>query len=102
MQTATAPAAPGIFAAVTSAPRIITLYATGGGALGAGSPASLALRSTVTVNGEAATVLYAGVAPGLPVGANQLNLQLPADAIGPLTIVWTVGGVSSNPFSFGQ
>jgi uncharacterized protein (TIGR03437 family) len=103
MQLPVAPSAPGIFAAVASAPGVVTLYATGGGALAQGSPAPLALLSTVTVNGEPATVLYAGIAPGLPQGANQINVQLPADArTGTITIVWTAGSASSKPFAFAQ
>ena len=103
MQLPVAPSAPGIFAAVVSAPAIVTLYATGGGALAQGSPAPLALSSSVTVNGEPATVLYAGIAPGLPQGANQINVQLPADArSGTITIVWSVAGASSKPFVFAQ
>jgi uncharacterized protein (TIGR03437 family) len=103
VQVPVAASSPGIFAAVSSTPGIVTLYATGGGALGPGSPASLASPSTVTVNGETATVLYAGIAPGLPTGANQVNVQLPADAtIGTISIVWTVGGVSSKPFVLAQ
>lgn len=56
VQVPVAAAAPGIFAAVSTAPGTITLYATGGGALGSGSPAPLAFPSSVTVNGEPATV----------------------------------------------
>jgi uncharacterized protein (TIGR03437 family) len=37
------------------------------------------LPVSVAVNGEPATVLYAGIAPGLVQGANQINVQLPAD-----------------------
>jgi uncharacterized protein (TIGR03437 family) len=53
------------------------------------------------VNDQLAIVLYAGVAPGLVQGANQINIQLP-DGItfGRLTIVLTAGDASSKPFSF--
>jgi len=55
------------------------------------------------VNSQPATVLYAGIAPGLPQGANQINVQLPEDArTGTISIVWTVGGVSSQPYTLVQ
>lgn len=38
----------------------------------------LNLPATVTVNNQTAQVLYAGVAPGLVEGANQINIKLPA------------------------
>jgi uncharacterized protein (TIGR03437 family) len=96
-------AAPGIFAAVAGAPGILTLYGTGGGAITADSPALLKLASSVTVNGEPAEILFAGVAPGLPEGANQVNLRLPAGAgTGSLSIVWTVGAAGSNTYRFAQ
>ena len=96
-------ASPGIFAAVTTAHGNITLYGTGGGKLTTDSPARLSLAGSVTVNGEPAQVLYAGEAPGLPAGANQLNVLLPADATaGAISIVWTVGTVSSTAYRFVQ
>jgi uncharacterized protein (TIGR03437 family) len=52
------PAAPG---------SVVVLYATGADA-----------QPTVTVGGLPAAVLYAGPAPGLPAGIQQLNLRLPA------------------------
>jgi uncharacterized protein (TIGR03437 family) len=94
-------ASPGIFAAVASAPGIVTLYATGGGIVTTDSPGRLSLISGVTVNGQSAQILYSGVAPGLPECANQVNIQLPADAAsGPLSIVWAVGTVSSPAYLF--
>ncbi len=103
MQLAVAATSPGIFAGVAAAPGIVTLYATGGGKVTTDSPARLSLASSVTVNGEPAQVLYAGVAPGLPEGANQLNIMLPAGArSGPVSIVWTVGTVTSNTYMFVQ
>jgi uncharacterized protein (TIGR03437 family) len=53
------------------------------------------------VNDQPATVLYAGIAPGLVQGANQINIQLP-DGITPgqLTIILTAADASSQPFSF--
>lgn len=103
VQLPVATTSPGIFAAVATAPGIVTLYGTGGGKVTTDSPARLSLASSVTVNGEPAQVLYAGVAPGLPEGANQLNILLPADArSGTITIAWTVGMVTSNAYLFVQ
>ena len=84
-------------------PGMIALDGTGGGKLTTDSPARLSLTSSVTVNGKPAQVLYAGEAPGLPAGANQLNVLLPADATaGAISIVWTVGTVSSAAYRFVQ
>jgi len=44
------------------------------------------------VNNQPADVLYAGSAPGLVAGANQVNVRIPPDAAsGDLTIVITGG-----------
>jgi uncharacterized protein (TIGR03437 family) len=103
LQLAVVAASPGIFAAVSSGPGTLTLYATGGGSLSKDSLPILTLANSVTVNGEPAQVLYAGVAPGLVEGANQINILLPSDArAGALSIVWTVGGFSSKGFAFNQ
>jgi uncharacterized protein (TIGR03437 family) len=55
------------------------------------------------VNDQRASVLYAGFAPGLVQGANQINIQLP-DGItsGQLAIVLTAGDASSKPFVWNQ
>jgi uncharacterized protein (TIGR03437 family) len=46
-------------------------------------------------------VLYAGIAPGLVQGANQINIKLPDDiTTGALTIVLNAGDASSKPISF--
>jgi uncharacterized protein (TIGR03437 family) len=98
---AVAPSAPGIFAAVFSAPDVLTLYATGGGKLSTDALPRFTLPVKVTVNDQAAEVLYAGIAPTLPQGANQVNLRLPAGVpSGTLSIVLTVGTVSSKAFVF--
>jgi uncharacterized protein (TIGR03437 family) len=53
------------------------------------------------VNDEPARVFYAGIAPGLVQGANQINIQLPDDiTTSQITIVLTAGDTSSKPFSF--
>ncbi|HWC96142.1 MAG TPA: hypothetical protein VG456_05320, partial [Candidatus Sulfopaludibacter sp.] len=98
-----AASAPGIFAAASVGSGILTLYTTGGGGLSQDALPRITLATSVTVNGEAAQVLYAGIAPGLTPGANQINIQLPADIpAGAVSIVLTVGTASSKAFVFGQ
>jgi uncharacterized protein (TIGR03437 family) len=81
----------------------LTLYATGCGVLTNDDLPRCTLPVSVTVNDQPATVLYAGIAPGLVQGANQINIQLP-DGItsGQLTIVLTAGDASSKPFVWSQ
>jgi uncharacterized protein (TIGR03437 family) len=93
-----APSAPGIFAAVAAGDNILTLYATGCGVLTNDDLPRCALPVWVTVNDQPATMLYAGIAPGLVQGANQINIQLPDGVTGELTIVLTAGDASSKPF----
>lgn len=101
VQLPVTPAAPGIFAAVAAGQNILTLYATGCGVLTNDPLPRCALPVSVTVNNQPATVLYAGIAPNLVQGANQVNIQLP-DGItsGTLSIVLTAGAASSTPFNF--
>jgi uncharacterized protein (TIGR03437 family) len=104
VQLQVAASAPGIFAAAPAGDNILTLYATGCGALTNDDLPGCALPVSVTVNDQPATVLYAGIAPGLVQGANQINIQLP-DGIttsGQLTIVLTAGDASSKPFVWNQ
>jgi len=84
---------------------VVQIFGTGGGVLKppviAGNVAGDTLSSTVictaTVNGEAATVLYSGSAPGLVFGVDQFNVQLPADVkAGSAKIVLTIGGSTSQ------
>jgi uncharacterized protein (TIGR03437 family) len=99
VQLQVAPSAPGIFAAVSAGDNILTLFATGCGALTNDDLPRCALPVSVTVNDQPATVLYAGIAPGLVQGANQINIQLPDGiASGQLTIVLTAGDASSKSF----
>jgi uncharacterized protein (TIGR03437 family) len=98
-----APSAPGIFAAVPVGGNILTLYATGCGALTSDDLPLCALTVSATVNDQPAIVLYAGIAPGLIQGANQINIQLPDGVTsGQLTIVLTAGDASSKPFVWSQ
>jgi uncharacterized protein (TIGR03437 family) len=68
---------------------VVMVYATGLGALNpepadgflTGDTLYYAVQPvTAMLNGEQASVLYAGSAPGLMAGANQINIQIPADA----------------------
>jgi uncharacterized protein (TIGR03437 family) len=103
VQLQVAPSAPGIFAAVLAGDNILTLFATGCGALTTDDLPRCALPVSVTVNDQPATVLYAGIAPGLVQGANQINVQLPDGiASGQLTIILTAGDASSKPFMWSQ
>ena len=101
LQLAVAPTSPGIFAAVSAGPGLVTLYMTGGGRLSADSLPRLTSPVIVTVNGQTAEVLYAGIAPTLPEGANQVNVRLPQGlSAGPISTVVTIGSVSSQAFLF--
>lgn len=101
LQLAVVPSAPGIFAAVSSGAGLVTLYATGGGKRTAETLPRFVLPVSVSVNGQAAEVLYAGVAPTLPEGADQVNIRIPAGTpTGTVNIVLTVGSASSKAFSF--
>ena len=84
---------------------VIQIYGTGGGVLSpavnagdvAGDTLSNTDTCTATVNGEAATVIYSGSAPGLVFGVDQFNVQLPADVkSGSAKVVLTLGGSTSQ------
>jgi uncharacterized protein (TIGR03437 family) len=94
-----APAAPGIFAAVFAGKGILTLYATGCGTLTNDTLPRCMLPVSVTANGQAGQVLYAGIAPGLAQGVDQMNVKL-TDGLtsGEVSIVLTVDGASSAPY----
>jgi uncharacterized protein (TIGR03437 family) len=67
---------------------IIAIYLTGGGEANA---------ATVTIGGEAATVAFAGQAPGSVQGLYQVNATVPAAvASGAQPVVVTIGGVASQ------
>lgn len=103
VNTSSNPAAPG---------SVVQIFGTGGGVLGgtttlgptvtaggvAGDTLSwIPLPYSATVNGETATVTYAGSAPGLVYGVDQFNVEIPADApAGAQKIVLTVGGTTSQ------
>jgi uncharacterized protein (TIGR03437 family) len=96
-----AASAPGIFAAVSNGDGTLTLYATGCGVLTQDALPVCQLPVSATLNGELAQVLYAGIAPGLVEGANQINIAIPSDiGSGQITIVLTAGTASSKAFSY--
>lgn len=68
---------------------VVSLYATGPGSDSAGA--------TVTIGGYAASVLYAGPAPGFP-GLMQVNAQIPGGFLAPgiQPVLLSVGGASSQ------
>ncbi len=77
-------------------PNILAVFGTGlgGDATDGGGNVNTAVTARVGTN--AATVLYAGPAPGL-VGVNQFNVQLPAGlTAGTHTLTVTRGGITSN------
>ena len=82
---------------------VVQFFATGQGSVtpavmtGApgGVPLSFAdLEVKAFVNGQEATVLFAGLTPGL-VGLLQVNVQLPVGFTGPVTIQLEIGGIES-------
>jgi len=97
VNSASNPAAPG---------SVVQVFGTGGGALSpvatAGNVAGDTLASitspySAAVNGENASVLYAGSAPGLLYGVYQFNVQLPVDLpAGADTMVLNVDGSMSQ------
>ncbi len=93
------PASPGDF---------IVAFATGGGAVtnqladGVPAPSQPLSRVTATplgakIDGEDATVSFAGLAPGF-VGLLQMNITVPSDLpSGAYPLIITIGGASSSP-----
>ncbi len=77
-------------------PNIISVFGTGLGADATDQDGNVNANVTATIGGRAATVSYAGRAPGF-VGLNQFNIALPAGlAAGTYPLVITRGGVASN------
>ena len=84
---------------------VISLFATGEGqtspagvdgkTAGSAPPAPIAPVS-VTIGGVAATVNYAGGAPGAIAGIMQVNAVVPSGVSGAVAVVVTIGGVSSQ------
>ncbi len=87
---------------VNGNPNILVLYATGVRGVPAANPSDgngVAESVTVTIDGRAANVLYAG-AQGSFAGLDQINVELPAALAGQgarrVEVVVTVGGVTAN------
>jgi hypothetical protein len=96
-----AASAPGIFAAVPLDNGILTLYATGCGQLTKESLPRCVLPVTVTINNQPAEVLYAGIAPGLIEGANQINVRIPDGLYsGSIRVVLKAGDTVGKEFLF--
>lgn len=77
-------------------PNIIAVFGTGLGADATDIDGNVNANVTATIGGRAATVQYAGRAPGF-VGLNQFNIVLPAGLTsGTHTLVITRGGAASN------
>lgn len=86
---------------------VVSVYGTGGGAVkptvttgGVAGDILSQITSpySATVNGEDATVLYAGTAPSLVFGVYQFNVKLPANIpSGAVKIVLKVGSSTSQP-----
>jgi uncharacterized protein (TIGR03437 family) len=86
---------------------IVVLYGTGAGQTNpAGVDGELAgkvltqplLPVSVTIDGKAATILYAGAAGGTVAGVIQVNVQLPPEIhSGTVPVVLAVGGAVSQP-----
>src|SRR4029077_7267931 len=100
------PVSPAILGAVQS-PGTLVLYLTGLGAtvpaVAEGVVAPIAPLSqnvahvSVLVNGQATSVFFSGMAPGL-VGVYQLNVFLPGDAPSKFEVVVQAGDRTSVPF----
>jgi uncharacterized protein (TIGR03437 family) len=90
------PAAPGSIVQIYATGEGVTNPAVTDGTLATGTtfPAPVAPLS-VTIGGQAATVLFAGTAPGAVAGFLQVNAAVPSGVSGYLPVVLTVGGVSS-------
>ena len=93
---------PSTLASPARAGEVILLYASGLGvvnpALQTGAlaaSASVVGNVTVTIGGQAATVQYAGTAPGFA-GLYQLNVVVPSGASGDALVVVSVDGVPAT------
>jgi uncharacterized protein (TIGR03437 family) len=95
--TEASPAAPGEYVVLLAAGLGNTDTPVADGAVGPSLPLANATdMPTVTINGESATVSFAGLQPG-KVGIYQVNIQVPADAAnGDLALVLSQDGNPAN------
>jgi uncharacterized protein (TIGR03437 family) len=93
----TAPAKPGEYLVVFAAGLGATDNPVASGIASPGAPLATALATpAVTINSEAASVVFAGMTPTL-VGLYQINFQVPTDAPnGDLTLAVSQNGVDAN------
>ncbi|MDX2029159.1 MAG: hypothetical protein SF339_00695 [Blastocatellia bacterium] len=87
----------------TARPNVLVLYATGLRNTPAANPTDgngVAESVTVTFQGVAGNVLYAGAAPGL-IGTDQINVIIPPEmaGLGSVRVSITAGGRTSNPIT---
>lgn len=90
--------APGPFNATQTGgqPNVIAVYGTGLGGDATDVDGNVSANVQATIDGNLATVLYAGRAPGF-IGANQFNVVLPTGITsGTHTLTLRRGGVTSN------
>ncbi|HKE03406.1 MAG TPA: hypothetical protein VKE91_05075, partial [Blastocatellia bacterium] len=81
-------------------PNIISVFGTGLGADATDVDGNVNASVQATIDGAAATVDYAGRAPGFT-GLNQFNLIFPANiASGSRTLVFSRNGIPSNQVTF--
>ncbi len=90
------PAAAGQYVVVYMTGQGAVDHPVASGAAAIGNPLSSALAPvTATIGGKDASVLFAGLTPGL-VGVLQVDLQVPAVAAGNQPLIVTIGGVPSS------
>jgi uncharacterized protein (TIGR03437 family) len=84
---------------------IVSLYLTGVGQTNpagvdgqvVSTIANLVIQPTLTINGQAADVIYAGNAPGLVPGVAQINVRIPASAVSGANVIRvTSSGATSS------
>jgi uncharacterized protein (TIGR03437 family) len=55
------------------------------------------LQVSVRIDGQAADILYAGAAPGMPAGVIQVNARIPESvSAGAVPVILTVGTAASQ------
>lgn len=92
------PAAPGSIVVFYASGEGVTNPLPADGAIAGSEAPSPVLPVSVTIEGQPATVLYAGGVPTVTAGVMQINAQIPANVdSGLLQVILTVGSHSSQP-----